>query len=526
MGDLYDSAALTLKKDEMPQFRHAAFDKAARAVYESGEFSPAMLRDERVRGLIDETNRVLSSALTVSHKTPPELTAALRHNVFIFSGLKTYHSLSEVGLSLTDEEGNTKSFADFHRDVKAIDARYNSNYLYAEYNHAVHSAQMAVKWHDWEKDGDEYDLQYRTAGDERVREAHRQLDGVTLPPGDKFWDRYLPPNGWNCRCNVVQVLRGEYPRSDSDAVTAIGDEYTRDLKAQMFRFNAGKTLTIYPKKHPYYKAPKQVKEVIREISEEEMTRQRIEEMIGELPDNLSAEEKRAIAEHNLEIEKVLKMTKGKRMTVEQADEQSANPKHREEYVLDPQGLYRDRRGNRYSRNPEYKPSDVQYSINCATCAPAYALRLLGFDVKAKGRVAGSGTLNDSVASNRSFEMWKNIDGTAATPTLTLEWMTRKGYKKMTEKRYREFLEESCKEKGVYILTIGWRGGGGHATVLQRFEDGTLSYIEPQAFDSLQGARRSIDELCEKGATTPFYKRGVMRVDNKLFDTDFLSLFDK
>lgn len=280
MGDLYDSATLALKKDEMPQFRHAAFDKAARAVYERGEFSPAMLRDERVRGLIDETNRVLSSALTVSHETPPELTAALRNNVFIFSGLKTYHSLSEVGLSLTDEEGNTKSFADFHRDVKAIDARYNSNYLYAEYNHAVHSAQMAVKWYDWEKDGDEYDLQYCTAGDERVREAHRQLDGVTLPPGDKFWDRYLPPNGWNCRCNVVQVLHGDYPRSDSDAVTVIGDEYTRDLKAQMFRFNAGKTLTIYPKKHPYYKAPKQVKEVIREMSEELRTPQQAVEFIN------------------------------------------------------------------------------------------------------------------------------------------------------------------------------------------------------------------------------------------------------
>lgn len=309
---------MTLRRDRMPRFRHAAFRKAARAVYESGEFEPAMLRDERVRGLIDETNRVLSSALTVSHETPPELTAALRNNVFVFSGLKAYHSLAELGLSLTNDDGSTRSWADFYNDVKAIDGRYNGNYLYAEYNHAVHSAQMAVKWHDWEKDGDEYDLQYRTAGDERVREAHRRLDGVTLPPGDKFWNRYLPPNGWNCRCNVVQVLRGEYPRSDSDAVTAIGDEYTRDLKAQMFRFNAGKTLTIYPGKHPYYKAPKQVKEVIREMSEEEMTRQRVEEMIGELPNNLSAEEKRAIAEHNLEIEKVLKMTKGKRMTVEQA----------------------------------------------------------------------------------------------------------------------------------------------------------------------------------------------------------------
>ena len=287
MGDLYDSATLALKKDEMPQFRHAAFDKAARAVYERGEFSPAMLRDERVRGLIDETNRVLSSALTVSHETPPELTAALRNNVFIFSGLKTYHSLSEVGLSLTDEEGNTKSFADFHRDVKAIDARYNSNYLYAEYNHAVHSAQMAVKWYDWEKDGDEYDLQYRTAGDERVRLAHRQLDGVTLPPGDKFWDRYLPPNGWNCRCNVVQVLHGDYPRSDSDAVTVIGDEYTRDLKAQMFRFNAGKTLTIYPKKHPYYKAPAKAKQIVEQMSAELRTQQQVVEFMN------ASEERRA-----------------------------------------------------------------------------------------------------------------------------------------------------------------------------------------------------------------------------------------
>lgn len=271
---------MMLRRDRMPRFRHAAFRKAARAVYENGEFEPAMLRDERVRGLIDETNRVLSSALAVSHETPPELTAALRNNVFVFSGLKAYHSLAELGLSLTNDDGSTRSWADFYNDVKAVDGRYNGNYLYAEYNHAVHSAQMAVKWHDWEKDGDEYDLQYRTAGDERVREAHRRLDGVTLPPGDKFWNRYLPPNGWNCRCNVVQVLCGEYPRSDSDAVTAIGDEYTRDLKAQMFRFNAGKTLTIYPEKHPYYKAPKQVKEVIREMSEELRTPQQAVEFIN------------------------------------------------------------------------------------------------------------------------------------------------------------------------------------------------------------------------------------------------------
>ena len=280
MADLYAPGELTLKAARKPDFDHGRFDTAARYVYNCGGFTPEMLESKPVRALIDETNRVLGSTISVSHETPPELTAALRNNVFIFSGLKTYHSLSEVGLSLTNEDGSTKSWPDFYNEVKAIDGQYNGNYLYAEYNHAVHSAQMAVKWHEWEKDGDQYDLQYRTAGDERVREAHRQLDGVTLPPSDKFWERYLPPNGWNCRCNVVQVLRDDYPRSDSDKATAIGDEYTRTPKAQMFRFNAGKTLEIFPAKHPYRKAPAKVKKAVEQMAVELRTPQEVVDFLN------------------------------------------------------------------------------------------------------------------------------------------------------------------------------------------------------------------------------------------------------
>lgn len=280
MGDLYGSGQMTLAAAEKPDFDHSLFDAAARYVYRRGGFSAAMLDEKLVRRLIEETHRVLCSALTVSHETPPELTAALRNNAFIFSGLKTYHSLDEVGLSLTNDDGSTKSYADFYNDVKAIDGRYNSNYLYAEYNHAIHSSQMAVKWHQWKNDGDEYDLQYRTAGDERVREAHRRLDGVTLPPSDKFWQRYLPPNGWNCRCNVVQVLRGDYPQSDSDQATAIGDEYTEAPKAQMFRFNAGETLELFPKKHPYFKAPAAAKKAVEQLAAELRTPQQVVDFIN------------------------------------------------------------------------------------------------------------------------------------------------------------------------------------------------------------------------------------------------------
>lgn len=131
-----------------------------------------------------------------------------------------------------------------------------------------------------------------------------------------------------------------------------------------------------------------------------------------------------------------------------------------------------------------------------------------------------------LSRQHSFEGWKNIDGTPCKPTLTADWMEAKGYKQMSAKRYEEYFNETCKEPGVYILTIGWRDGGGHATILQKFKDGKLQYIEPQSYDDMQGTKRSIDELCKSGATKPIATRGILRVDNKLFNTKFIDIFNK
>lgn len=37
-----------------------------------------------------------------------------------------------------------------------------------------------------------------------------------------------------------------------------------------------------------------------------------------------------------------------------------------------------------------------------------------------------------------------------------DWLINKGYKQMTPKRYMEFNEETTKEIGIYIITIGWK----------------------------------------------------------------------
>lgn len=279
---LYCDELLTLADDgKTPDFGFDSrvFERAAEWVRERGGFTPSMLQEQPARDVIDETFRILGGAVSssISEEMPAELTGLLENNAFIFSGLKTYHSLNEVGLSLIGDDGGIKPFEKFHEDVAKIDAKYNRNYLYAEYNHAVTSSQMAAKWHDFQQDGDRYNLQYRTANDERVREEHQRLHNITLPVSDPFWEQFMPPNGWNCRCVVVQVRKGRYPESDSQQAVGIGEQITEEPKKRIFRFNPGKELKVFPDKHPYNKAPQKAKEQILQLAKERFSAKTIEE---------------------------------------------------------------------------------------------------------------------------------------------------------------------------------------------------------------------------------------------------------
>jgi len=231
-----------------------------------------MLSEPEPLALMNATHDVLAEELgRLERSIPDEMARALDENIFLFSGFKTYHEMNDASRLLKDEDGGFKSFDRFLQDVQAIDASYNQNWLYAEYNFATASTQMAAKWADIERDGDEYDLQYRTALDGLVRPEHAALEGITLPPSDKFWNEYYPPNGWNCRCTAVQVLKDKYPTSDSDQACAAGERATTQIgkngenKAAMFRFNPGKAGKVFPPKHPYFKAPAEAKKKVNAI---------------------------------------------------------------------------------------------------------------------------------------------------------------------------------------------------------------------------------------------------------------------
>ena len=239
--------------DDSPGYSESVWTNLVKWLHNKKGYKPEMLKEEEPMAAIRETFRILQGGVnsSITQETPPELTAALTENVFVFSGFKEHHELVEASRLLTDQNGDIKPFNRYLNDVRTLHEEYNKNYLRAEYNFAVRNSQMAVKWKEWEETGDRYLLQYRTAGDDRVRETHAVLDGTTLPMDDPFWDKYLPPLGWNCRCTTVQVRRGKYPESDSKEAVMKGENCTASVKQQIFRFNPGKVMKVFPPKHPY-----------------------------------------------------------------------------------------------------------------------------------------------------------------------------------------------------------------------------------------------------------------------------------
>lgn len=89
-----------------------------------------------------------------------------------------------------------------------------------------------------------------------------------------------------------------------------------------------------------------------------------------------------------------------------------------------------------------------------------------------------------------------------------------------------FFEESTKEDGVYMLTIGWKGGGGHATILQRAK-GSLYYVEPQLYKGnvFQDYSMKLSSIAANSGWN-LRSRGILRIDNKIFDKGFISIFYK
>lgn len=157
-----------------------------------------------------------------------------------------------------------------------------------------------------------------------------------------------------------------------------------------------------------------------------------------------------------------------------------------------------------------------FNINCSTCSGTYILRRMGFNVSAKPNIVSNPKVVELSKGSMAWRKWN--DGLAKYNS-TRSWMEFKGYNRMTKKRYQEFLEEKTKTPGIYEFNIGYKGGGGHSTLLVRGKDNILSRIEQQ----IVREGLTLDNLLNYLTTTPSFVRGVMRVDNAMFNPEYASI---
>jgi len=217
----------------------------------AGKIVPGTIEPGMVKLVATELRKAIIEGFgkdlpAIDYGTPDyKMLLQLEKNIFHFSAAENYQMLKSMSLALRDEDGKLRTFKAFRDEAMKISGVYLDRNLKTEYNGAVASSQMAGKWVDIEQNKESAPfLRYDTVGDDRVRQAHKELDGVIRPVDDSFWSVYYPPNGWNCRCDVTQLLHGS-PTPAHKITTP------EDVPA-IFQTNLAKNGLVFPANHPYY----------------------------------------------------------------------------------------------------------------------------------------------------------------------------------------------------------------------------------------------------------------------------------
>lgn len=167
---------------------------------------------------------------------------ALRENVYQFSSAKNYAQLKELTLALIDDAGNIVDFAKFKESAFKINKKYVRSWLQTEYDTAIASGQMAGKWVNIiNNKGTLPLLQYDAVMDSTTSQICSPLNGTILPVEHPFWNRFYPPNHFNCRSIVRQLASG-----------IISDKIPSADIPKMFQTNLGQQNLIFPDGHPYF----------------------------------------------------------------------------------------------------------------------------------------------------------------------------------------------------------------------------------------------------------------------------------
>lgn len=320
--------------------------------------------------------------------------AVMRNNA-VFSAFKVHRMQNDMARLLLDSDGNLKPFEQWKNEVMPIASHQVGAWLRTEYDTAVIRAHQAADWQQFEREKDVLpNLRWMPSTSITPGADHKRFWGTVRPIDDAFWSEHRPGDRWNCKCGLS---------STDDPVTPIPDFDSRDKAQDGLENNPGKDGKLFSDNHPYQKnAYPKADDAVSKL------KKRIDEMIKEMPDNLTIDEKMAIARNNLELEKSIGVVKEKNMTYEEA--------------------------NKGKENPNFS-QDTSYKVNCQTCVPVHLLRRRGFNIEAAPNKDNSAyKLMDKQGVEWNKNLFVNYDGSDTKFTWARTWALKNGVRKMTEKR--------------------------------------------------------------------------------------------
>jgi len=223
--------------------------------------------------------------------TDPAILTAFELNVFHFSAAKTLAEIQQLN-ALFRKAG---SIQEFKQEAEKITRVFNEQWMQTEYDTAYLVGESTATYQRLMQQAELFPYwQYRTQGDDKVRPTHAALDNLVLPYNDAHWNSIYPPNGWNCRCYVVPLMRHEADNIDfslqRDRVAAYYQTPEwQSNQAQGWAVNRAQIGQIFTENQFYIrKFPGQAARYLNRLTYEQWGLPSVEKMRQQAADNLTA----------------------------------------------------------------------------------------------------------------------------------------------------------------------------------------------------------------------------------------------
>ncbi|MCT4580827.1 MAG: DUF935 family protein [Flavobacteriales bacterium] len=216
------------------------------------------LKEEYIKSL----NEGFKAIKSLDYNKPDHTAKAfMEANISRFSAAKNLAMVNELNAVLND----SNSFNEFRTKAQPLLKQFNATHLKTEYEFARAVAQNASRYYRQQDNIEENPYYiYKTAADNRVRQSHEVLHNKVFSKKDSAVQAIYPPNGWGCRCEMVEtfeVPKGQKLLSGSDAKELLQSsgidnngvsEWDR-MKQGRFNVNRGDLKTVFDENKLYVK---------------------------------------------------------------------------------------------------------------------------------------------------------------------------------------------------------------------------------------------------------------------------------